>query len=127
LKSGQSPVVVNAAGSWADEVAELANVGLVGLVPYRRTAAILPGPEGQGVERWPLVGPLDETWYAKPQSGKLLVSPADEDPVPPMDAWPDDMVLAEGLDRFEKALNYSVTRVERTWAGLRSFVADRRN
>ena len=121
----EAPIIVNAAGAWADEVAGLAGVRQVGLVPHRRTAAILPAPEGQDVDRWPLVGSLDETWYAKPQSGKLLVSPADEDPVPPMDAWPDDMVLAEGLDRFEKAMNYPVTRVERTWAGLRSFLADR--
>jgi len=121
----EAPVVINAAGAWADEVAHLATVREVGLVPNRRTAAILPAPDEYDVEAWPLVGSLDETWYAKPQSGKLLVSPADEDPVPPMDAWPDDMVLAEGLDRFEQAMNYSVTRVERSWAGLRSFVADR--
>ena len=120
----ETPTVVNAAGAWADEVAALAGVRRVGLVPNRRSVAILPAPEAYDVMAWPLVGSLDETWYAKPQSGKLLVSPADEDPVPPMDAWPDDMVLAEGLDRFEKAMNYSVTRVERSWAGLRSFVAD---
>ena len=95
------------------------------MTPNRRSIAILPVPDGQDVMHWPLVGSLDETWYAKPQSGKLLVSPADEDPVPPMDAWPDDMVLAEGLDRFERAMHYPITRVERTWAGLRSFVADR--
>lgn len=121
----EAPVIVNAAGAWADEVAKLAGVRQVGLIPHRRSVAILPVPEGQDVARWPLVGSLDETWYAKPQSGKLLVSPADEDPVPPMDAWSDDMVLAEGLDRFEQAMDYPVTRVERTWAGLRSFVADR--
>ena len=123
--SFEAPVIVNAAGAWADKVANLAGVKKVGLTPNRRSVAILPIPEGQDVMRWPLVGSLDETWYAKPQSGKLLVSPADEDPVPPMDAWPDDMVLAEGLDRFEQAMDYPVTRVERTWAGLRSFVADR--
>ena len=37
-----------------------------------------------------------ERWYAKPDAGKLLVSPAEEDPVEPHDAWADDMVLAEG-------------------------------
>ena len=123
--SFEAPIIVNAAGAWADEVANLAGVRQVGLTPNRRSIAILPVPDGQDVMHWPLVGSLDETWYAKPQSGKLLVSPADEDPVPPMDAWPDDMVLAEGLDRFEQAMNYPITRVERTWAGLRSFVADR--
>jgi len=121
----EAPIVVNASGAWADQIAGLAGVGKVGLVPMRRSAAILPAPEGEDIGEWPVVGPLDESWYCKPQSGKLLVSPADEDPVEPHDAWPDDMVLAAGLDRFEQATTYAVTRVERSWAGLRSFVADR--
>jgi D-arginine dehydrogenase len=74
--------------------------------------------------RWPLVGDVGETWYCKPQSGKLLVSPADATPVEPHDAYADDMTLAEGIERFEQAVDYSVTRVERTWGGLRSFAPD---
>jgi len=121
----EAPVIVNAAGAWADVVAGLAGVRKVGLVPMRRSAAILPAPEGYDVTSWPLVVSASESWYAKPGSGKLMVSPADEDPVEPHDAWPDDMVLAEGLHRFEQAVTMPVTRVERSWAGLRSFVADR--
>jgi D-arginine dehydrogenase len=68
---------------------------------------------------------MAETWYAKPEAGKLMVSPADEDPVEPHDAWADDMVLAEGLDRYAQAVTTPVTRVERTWAGLRTFAPDR--
>jgi len=121
----EAPIVVNAAGAWADQVAVLAGVREVGLVPMRRTAAILPAPDQPAFDQWPVVGAIDESWYFKPQSGKLLVSPAEEDPVEPQDAWPDDMVLAEGLDRFARATTYELTRVERSWAGLRSFVADR--
>ncbi|MEQ8814531.1 MAG: FAD-binding oxidoreductase [Thalassobaculum sp.] len=121
----EAPVLVNAAGAWADTVAEMAGVARVGLVPMRRSAAILPAPAGHDVDRWPLFAPVSESWYAKPEAGKLMVSPADEDPVDPHDAWPDDMVLAEGLDRFERMTTVEVTRVERSWAGLRSFVADR--
>lgn len=121
----EAPVLVNAAGAWADAVAGLAGVAPVGLVPMRRSAAILPAPAGYVVDRWPLFAQVSETWYAKPEAGKLMVSPADEDPVEPHDAWPDDMVLAEGLDRFERMTTVAVTRVERSWAGLRSFVADR--
>jgi D-arginine dehydrogenase len=123
--SFEAPVLVNAAGAWADVVARCAGVVPVGLTPLRRSAAILPAPEGLDVNRWPLFVPASECWYAKPEAGKLMVSPADEDPVEPHDAWPDDMVLAEGLDRFEQATTITVARVERTWAGLRSFVADR--
>lgn len=121
----EAPVVVNAAGAWADQVARMAEVATVGLQPMRRSAAIVPPPDGMDTSRWPLFGDASETWYAKPQSGKLMVSPADEDPVDPHDAWPEDMVLAEGIDRFEQMTTMPVTRVERTWAGLRSFVPDR--
>ncbi|WP_417672149.1 NAD(P)/FAD-dependent oxidoreductase [Roseibium sp.] len=123
--SFQAPVLINAAGAWADTVAGLAGVAKVGLVPMRRSAAIVPPPDGVDVTRWPLVASASESWYAKPDAGKLMVSPADEDPVEPHDAWPDDMVLAEGLYRFEQAVTMPVTRVERSWAGLRSFVSDR--
>ena len=69
-------------------------------------------------------GDVGETWYCKPQSGKLLISPAEATPVDPHDAYADDMTLAEGLARFSEAVNYEVTRVERTWGGLRSFAPD---
>jgi len=121
----EAPVLINAAGAWADRVAALAGAGTVGLVPMRRSAAIVPPPQGVDVSGWPLVASASESWYAKPDAGKLMVSPADEDPVEPHDAWADDMVLAEGLHRFEQAVTMPVTRVERNWAGLRSFVADR--
>ena len=75
--------------------------------------------------RWPLFASASERWYAKPEAGLLMVSPADEDPVEPHDVWADDMVLAEGLDRFEQAVTMPVTRVLKSWAGMRSFVADR--
>ncbi|MCK7610848.1 NAD(P)/FAD-dependent oxidoreductase [Roseibium sediminicola] len=121
----EAPVLINAAGAWADQVAALARVKKVGLVPMRRSAAIVPAPEGVDITGWPLVASASESWYAKPDAGKFMVSPADEDPVEPHDAWADDMVLAEGLHRFEQAVTMPVTRVERNWAGLRSFVSDR--
>jgi D-arginine dehydrogenase len=121
----EAPVVVNAAGAWADEVAALAGLGPVGLTPCRRTAAILPAPAGHQVDGWPCFATVEETWYAKPEAGKLLVSPADQDPVPPHDVYVNDMVLAEGLDRYERAVTVPVTRVERSWAGLRTFAPDK--
>ncbi len=120
-----APILVNAAGAWADAVARMAGARPVGLQPTRRSAAILPAPEGRAVDGWPLFGSVSETWYAKPDAGKLMVSPADEDPVDPQDAWADDMVLAEGLHRYQQAVTVPVTRVEHNWAGLRSFAPDR--
>jgi D-arginine dehydrogenase len=120
----EAPVLVNAAGAWVDELAERAGAAPFGFTPKRRSAAIVPGPVGMDVTRWPLFAGATETWYAKPTGGKLMVSPADAEPMPPMDAWPDDMVLAEGLHRFEQAMTTPVTRVERSWAGLRTFSPD---
>lgn len=126
--SGQdyiAKVVVNAAGAWADEVAALAEVSRIGLQPMRRSAVIMPLPEGlTGARDWPLFASAIEDWYAKPESTGLMISPADEDPIDPCDAWPDDMVLAEGLYRFEQMVDVPVVKPSHSWAGLRSFVSD---
>jgi len=122
-----APIVVNAAGAWADTVAGMAGLVPVGLTPMRRSAVLLNAPEGWQIDNWPLFATdvTAEAWYAKPDAGKLLVSPADEDPVEPQDIWPDDMVLAEGLHRFEQAVTIPVTRPTHSWAGLRTFAPDR--
>lgn len=116
--------LVNAAGAWADSIAALAGIAPIGLTPKRRSMARLPAPGGHDVTGWPMLMGVGERWYAKPDAGKLLVSPADADVVEPMDAYADDMVLAEGLARYEEMVTEPVTRVESNWAGLRSFVAD---
>lgn len=116
--------VINAAGAWADLVADMAGVAPLGITPLRRSMAQIPAPGGHDVSAWPMLFGPGESWYAKPQAGKLLVSPADEDPVAPQDAWADDMVLAEGLARYEAYVSEPVTRVETSWAGLRSFAPD---
>ncbi|QAX28821.1 NAD(P)/FAD-dependent oxidoreductase [Leisingera sp. NJS204] len=123
-QSYQARKLVNAAGAWADQVAALAGVETIGLQPKRRSMARLPAPGGHDVSGWPMMIGVGETWYAKPDAGKLLVSPADTDPVDPHDAYADDMVLAEGLARYEDMVTEPVTRVESNFAGLRSFVAD---
>lgn len=118
-------MVVNAAGGWADHVAMMANVTPIGLVPKRRSAVIMPVPEGINPDPWPVFGSVAETWYAKPEAGRLMISPADEDPVAPGDIYPDDMVLAEGLDRFSQMVDLPLVRPSHSWAGMRSFVADK--
>jgi D-arginine dehydrogenase len=119
-----APVVVNAAGAWADVVAGMAGLPPVGLQPKRRTAMIVPAPPGFHTHHWPMVIDADETGYFKPDAGKLLVSPADETPVEPQDIQPDELDVAIAIDRLEKATTLTVKRVERKWAGLRSFVPD---
>jgi D-arginine dehydrogenase len=119
-----APVVVDAAGAWADAVAAMAHVAPVGIQPMRRTACIIDGPPGQD-PAWPLLGDVAGTWYCRPEARtKLLVSPADETPVPPHDVQPEELDVATGIANMQQALDVPVRRVEHAWAGLRSFAPD---
>ena len=118
-------MLVNAAGAWADLVAVKAGVRPLGLTPLRRSMARLPAPGGHDLRHWPMIFGAGEGWYAKPDAGALIVSPAEEHPMEPQDAWADDMVLAEGLGRYEEMVSEPVTRVIANWAGLRTFSPDR--
>jgi D-arginine dehydrogenase len=117
--------VVDAAGAWGDVVAEGAGVAPLGLVPLRRTACIVPLPDGTDVSAWPLVMDVAGGFYAEPEAGGLLVSPADEEPCPPCDARPDELDVALALDRLRAATTLPVRAVRRAWAGLRTFARDR--
>ncbi|MGA0540816.1 NAD(P)/FAD-dependent oxidoreductase [Neotabrizicola sp. VNH66] len=122
----EARMIVNAAGAWVDQVAALAGVRPLGFTPLRRSMARIPAPAGRDVSRWPMLFGPGEDWYMKPDAGALIVSPAEEDPVDaPHDAWADDMVLAEGLARYEEFVTDPVTRVIANWAGLRTFSPDR--
>jgi len=118
-------LLVNAAGAWVDRIAALAGVAPLGFQPMRRSMARIPAPGGHDVSGWPMLFGAGETWYAKPDAGALIVSPAEEHPMDPHDAWADDMVLAEGLARYEAMVTEPVTRLLSNWAGLRTFAPDR--
>ncbi|WP_434617953.1 NAD(P)/FAD-dependent oxidoreductase [Tabrizicola sp. M-4] len=118
-------LLINAAGAWVDEVATKAAIRPLGFTPNRRSMARIPAPGDHDISRWPMVFGAGETWYAKPDAGALIVSPAEEDPQAPHDAWADDMVLAEGLARYEEMVTEPVTRLISNWAGLRTFAPDR--
>ena len=118
-------LLINAAGAWVDQVAAMAGVRPLGFTPNRRSMARIPAPGGHDISGWPMLFGAGETWYAKPDAGALIVSPAEEDPQEPHDAWADDMVLAEGLARYEEMVTEPVTRLISNWAGLRTFSPDR--
>jgi D-arginine dehydrogenase len=120
-----APVVVNAAGAWGDEVAAMAGIAPLGLVPCRRTAAVID-PAPYDVSAWPLVQGAAHDWYIRPEArSKLMVTPCDETPMPPHDVQPDELDVAIGIDRMQQALSIDVRRVEHAWAGLRTFSPDR--
>jgi D-arginine dehydrogenase len=118
-----TPVVVDAAGAWADVVAERAGVAPIGLLPMRRTAAITPAPDT--VIRWPLVMDIAGRYYCEPETGGLLISPADETHLEPCDAQPDELDVALALERVREATGLPLRSVRRAWAGLRTFAPDR--
>ncbi len=121
----RAPVLINAAGAWADEIAVLCGAAGMGLQPLRRTAMLVDPPQGVDIQQWPAVLDADEQFYFKPDAGKLLLSPADETPSPACDAQPEEWDIALGVDRVQAALNLEVRRISHRWAGLRTFSPDR--
>ncbi|MEM7405589.1 MAG: FAD-dependent oxidoreductase [Pseudomonadota bacterium] len=121
-----APSLVNAAGAWGDHIARLAGVKPLGLTPLRRSVAIVePAMDDVVAADWPLLAGVAGNWYAKPEGRWLLVSPADETPSEPCDAWPEDIDLATGVDRMQQITGIEVRRMVRSWAGLRTFAPDR--
>ena len=119
-------LVADAAGAWADRVATMAGAAPVGLQPYRRTLVQLrtepPAPPDM-----PLVIDALGRFYFKPEAGgRLWLSPHDETPCDPCDCAPEELDVAQAVDRLERVVAWRVERVERRWAGLRSFAPDRR-
>jgi D-arginine dehydrogenase len=116
-------VVVNAAGAWGDAVATSAGITPLGLQPLRRTACLVPAPDE--VASWPLVMDVGERCYFEPESGGLLLSPADEHPSDPVDARPETEDVAWALEMLAETTTLDVRTVRREWAGLRTFTPDR--
>ena len=123
-RSAKARVLINAAGAWADVVASRAGLAPLGIEPLRRTVVQLrmgiPVPSDL-----PLVMGHDGSFYFKPESGKLWLSPHDEVPSPPCDAAPEEIEVATAIDRFEQVIDWPIAALEHKWAGLRSFAPDR--
>jgi len=120
-----APVVVDAAGAWADRVAAAFGARRLGLQPRRRTAFIFDPPDGADPSGWPMVIDAAEEFYFKPDGGRLLGSPADETPSEPVDARPEEIDVARALDRIGAAMGTELRFAHRPWAGLRTFAPDR--
>lgn len=118
-------IVVNAAGAWADSVASLAGAQRSGIRPLRRTIFMIGAPEEMDTNALPTLSDIDESFYIKPEGAQLLCSPADETPVEPSDARPDELEIARALDAIHETTTLTARHVRSSWAGLRSFVADR--
>jgi D-arginine dehydrogenase len=121
----EAPVLIDAAGAWADSFAAMAGVRPLGLAPKRRTIIVVDPPPGADISAWPFVHSAAGDFYMLPEAGRLLASPVDEVEDDPCDAAPGDYDVALAADRLEHYTEMKVTRIAHRWAGLRSFVADR--
>lgn len=121
----EAPILINAAGAWADRVAALAGVRPLGLSPLRRTIIMFDPPPEHDVRDWPFVKTAADYLYFLPDSGRLLASPVDESPDDPGDAQPDEYDMAVAAHRVSEFTSLEVRRITHKWAGLRTFAADR--
>lgn len=116
--------IVNAAGAWADQIADLAGCKKIGLRPLRRTAFSFNPPDWD-YAKWPVVIDCEEKFYIKPEVNSVIGSPADETIDIPRDVYPEEIDIAVGMDRINMALDFSVKNINSSWAGLRTFTPDR--
>ena len=119
-----APVLVDAAGSWADAVASMAGVAALRIEPKRRTIITFDPPDGRDASGWPFAKTVGDELYFAPESGRLFASPMDEVPTDPCDAQPDDYEVALAAHRIEQRTTMKVSRIVHKWAGLRTFAPD---
>ncbi|WP_169711968.1 NAD(P)/FAD-dependent oxidoreductase [Erythrobacter tepidarius] len=120
-----APILVNAAGAWADEFARLAGVRPIGIEPRRRTVISFAAPEGVDVRAWPFTKTVGEGFYFLPEGrSQILASSMDQTPSEPCDAAPEELDIAIAADRVERATTLGIRRIPHSWAGLRSFAPD---
>lgn len=120
----QARVVINAAGAWVDQIAEMADISPIHIQPLRRTVIMVALDDWLSPDDWPLVMDVAEGYYFKPESGKILMTPGDEKLMPPSDVQPEEIDIAYGADFLEKATVLKVDKIDHSWAGLRNQVAD---
>lgn len=120
-----APILVNAAGAWADVIARMAGVQPIRLEPRRRTVISFPAPQGEDVSRWPFTKTVGEGFYLLPEGrGALLASSMDQTPSDPCDAAAEELDKAIAADRVQQATTLPIRRISHAWAGLRSFAPD---
>ncbi len=124
-ESFSAPILVNAAGSWGDEIALLAGVWRVGLQPKRRTIITFDAPPGTDLRALPFAKTIGDELYFAPESGRLFASPMDEVPSDPCDAQPDEYEVALAASRMEERTSVKIKRIHSRWAGLRTFTSDK--
>ncbi|HWJ58414.1 MAG TPA: FAD-dependent oxidoreductase [Sphingomicrobium sp.] len=121
----EAPVVVNAAGAWADHIAILAGLAPIGLQPMRRTIITFEAPQEVRLDTLPFTKTVGNELYFAPESGRLFASPMDEVPSDACDAQPGEYEIALAAHRMGERTTVEVRHIHSKWSGLRSFAPDR--
>lgn len=117
--------VVNAAGAWGEQIAALAGARSVGLTPLLRSIFMVRSPDLEATKHLPVLAEIDSAFYIKPEGDQLLCSPAEETPTAPGDVRADQLEVARAIEAIGETTTFQPKSVTSTWAGLRSFTADR--
>ena len=117
--------IINAAGAWASDVAQMAGALPIQIQPLRRTMVQLRLGCDIPMDL-PLTIDLAGRFYFKPEGPRRLwLSPHDETPSIACDAAPEEVDVARAIDELQHVVDWPIEAVERRWAGLRSFAPDR--
>lgn len=121
-----SDVIVNAAGAWADGLAEMAGVETKGLEPFRRHVLTARRPESVAADT-PFVWNINHEAYLRIDGDRVLASACDHEKDRPGDA----RAVEEQLESMESVVRsgFPVTSgwdFDDHWAGHRTFAPDRR-
>lgn len=119
----EADVIVNASGAWGDVIAQRCGVRQLGLLPLRRSACL--ARTDRDVTDWPLVMDIANRCYFEPESGGLLLSPADEHLSEPVDARAEELDIALAIEMVNDVTDLDVRSIQSAWAGLRTFTSDR--
>ncbi|HEX8413126.1 MAG TPA: FAD-dependent oxidoreductase, partial [Sphingomicrobium sp.] len=118
-------IIVNATGAWADVVARKCGAAPIGIAPKRRTMVQLRVGRSDLRDMAQVIDARGGFYFKGEGDNRIWLSPHDEIASDPCDAAPDEIDIATAVERFQSAVDWSVERVERSWAGLRSFAPDR--
>ena len=121
--SYQSDVVINAAGAWADHVAQLFGVSPLGLTPLRRTAAIFGIDQPISADQCMMMK-VDGYYYRYEADDAILASPQEAEPSPAVDAQPRANDIDDLIQEIEADTTLHITGVRSAWTGLRTEAAD---
>lgn len=129
LETAKGPIdadiIVNASGAWANAIAIMAGARAIKITPKKRTAFLVTAPEIPGFASSAATIDVDEQFYFKPDAGLALLSPADETPIEPHDAFAEEIEIAIGADRVQAAANIPINHINHSRAGLRCFTNDK--